>query len=954
MKKFLFLCSGFFWMLETLAGDPVKIITTQASSNHDKIHLAVDGDPKTYWKSGVDVVGEKVWFSFSLNKAVHVNQVMINPGKKKKSHENNYRIYVTVDPMNWGRPVEHRLAAGKELVFSFEPKYGLHVIVENEKTQNSDPWAVYEVGFRYEEIAMGPGVDDSAKPIYLQADQPVDIRVRDLLSGMTVEQKLRLLHEGWGIPGIPELKVPKINKVEALHGFGYGIGATIFPQSIGLGATWNVDLIRKVGIAIGGETKIAGVQQAWSPVLDVAQDARWGRVEETYGEDPYLVSQIGGAWIEGFQSLGLITTPKHFGGHGAPLGGRDSHDIGLSEREFREVHLVPFRHVVKKYKPQSLMNAYSDYLGNPAAGSEELLIRILREEWGFNGFIVSDCGSIRNMTHRKHYVAETTAEAANKALAAGVATNCGDVYNSQEVLEAVKKGLIDEKALDFTCSTILGVMFRMGYFEDPPKSSINWDEPYKGWNTPESKMLARQAARESIVLLKNENRILPLSKEVKSIGIIGPNADVLQTGDYTCKAIEGQLVTVLDGIKSAVGEKTTVNYAKGCDHLSDDTSGIAEAVNVAEASDIIVMVIGDKSNELGGKNTSGEGYDLASLKFTGPQEQLLKEVSQTGKPVILVLQNGRPLDLSVASDHADAILVTWFPGQEGGHATADVLFGDYNPAGRLPITFPKSAHQLPLYYNFKTSGRDYKYVDLDFYPKYSFGFGLSYTTFEYGNLKINHQPDGSVLVQADITNTGALAGDEVAQLYVTDMYSGVKTRVMELKGFQRIKLQPNQTKTVNFLLRPYDLSLLNVEMERVLEPGAFKIMVGGSSPSFKAGDKIKQRVGFENNTKGVSGIMEIHKEYKADFYIELLSPQDLLLNTEGLVNVKVVNNGTLTDAGKLSMYLNGLFTGEIHHFELDPGEEKVIGFTIKPTLQGPNHVTCVAKNKVAHSLIVAK
>src|SRR5260221_139569 len=463
---------------------------------------------------------------------------------------------------------------------------------------------------------------------------------------------------------MPALSSPAMNKVEAVHGFSYGSGATIFPQAIALGATWDKSLVEKVAMTIGDETVSANTVQAWSPVLDVAQDARWGRCEETFGEDPILVSEIGGAWIKGYQSKGLIVTPKHFAVHGAVMGGRDSHDMGLSERGIREVHLVPFRHAIETYHCQSIMMAYSDFEGVPVAKSKLLLNGILRDEWGFDGDIVSDCGALGNLTSRIHYTAKDVA-AAGKA--AGSPTK-----------------FIYEK----------GCEFAGGDHFDP---------------------------------------------------------------------------------KAAAG------------------SPMQAAVNAATQADVVVMVLGDCSTSEaihGLTQTSGENRDYASLILPGNQQQLLEAVCATGKPVILVLQSGRPYNLSYASEHCKGILVNWLPGQEGGPALADVLFGAYNPAGRLPMTFPRSVAQLPLYYNFKTSGRRYDYVDRSFHPLYPFGYGLSYTSFSYSGLSTTQNPDGAVSIRATVTNTGSLKGDEVVQLYVTDMYASVKTRVMELKDFQRINLAP--------------------------------------------------------------------------------------------------------------------------------------------------------------------
>ena len=687
-----------------------------------------------------------------------------------------------------------------------------------------------------------------------------------------------------------------------------------------------------MAMAIGDETLVTGAKQAWSPVLDVAQDARWGRCEETFGEDPVLVSQIGGAWIKGYQSKGLFTTPKHFGGHGAPLGGRDSHDIGLSEREMREVHLVPFRHVIRTYDCQSLMMAYSDFMGVPVAKSKELLQKILRQEWGFNGFIVSDCGAIGNLTARKHYTAKDKIEAANQALAAGIATNCGDTYSDKEVIAAARDGRINMENLDNVCRSMLRVMFRNELFENNTSKPLDWNKIYPGWNSESHRELARKVARESIVMLENKSGLLPLSKDIHTIAVLGPGADNLQPGDYTPKLQPGQLKSVLAGIKDAVSKQTKVLYEQGCDFTTLDGTNIPKAVKIASQADVIIMVLGDCSTSEATGNvekTSGENHDLATLILQGKQQELLEAVCATGKPVILVLQAGRPYNLSKASNLCKAILVNWLPGQEGGPATADILFGDYSPAGRLPMTFPRDVGQLPLYYNFKTSGRRYEYADMPYYPLYRFGYGLSYTSFEYSGLKIEEKKDGNVIIQATIKNAGQCAGDEVAQLYVTDMYASVKTRITELKDFTRIHLDPGQSKVVQFELAPYQLSLLNDQMDRVVEKGDFKVLVGGVSPDYLAQDRIKDSVGYSDTKKGVSGILNYVHEFSAYFGLSLFKVEENLLRSKKTVWVKVKNEGTIMDVGKIEMYVGGKRIGEDIHYELAPSEEKLIPFEVE-------------------------
>ena len=764
-----------------MAQQQSDIMSVSASVNAERAVLAVDKNVKTMWTLPSQALKAEQWLMFTIQQPGDVCELDLQmQGINKNDLKGLLDIYVTYDPMNLGDPVDYQVSGNdKSMKVKFTPKYGAHVKLNFKSGKADKPFSLKEVAVFLTEKVLTDSKGKVTDRPYMDASLPVDERVESLLAAMTPADKMELIREGWGIPGIPHLYVPPITKVEAVHGFSYGSGATIFPQALAMGATWNRQLMEEVAMAIGDETVIANTKQAWSPVLDVAQDARWGRCEETFGEDPVLVSQMGGAWIKGYQSKGLFTTPKHFGGHGAPLGGRDSHDIGLSEREMREVHLVPFRHVIRNYDCQSLMMAYSDYMGIPVAKSTELLQQILRQEWGFNGFIVSDCGAIGNLTARKHYTAKDKIEAANQALAAGIATNCGDTYNNKEVIQAAKDGRINMENLDNVCRTMLATMFRNELFEKNPCKPLDWNKIYPGWNSDSHKAMARRAACESIVMLENKDNLLPLSKELRTIAVLGPGADDLQPGDYTPKLQPGQLKSVLTGIKAAVSKQTKVLYEKGCDFTETGMTDIPKAVKTASQADVVVMVLGDCSTSEATKDvrkTCGENNDLATLVLPGKQQELLEAVCATGKPVILILQAGRPYDLLKASEMCKAILVNWLPGQEGGLATADVLFGDYNPGGRLPMTFPRHVGQLPLYYNFKTSGRRYEYVDMEYYPLYRFGYGLSYTSFEYSGLKVQEKPNGNVTVEATVKNVGGRAGDEVAQLYVTDMYASVKTR----------------------------------------------------------------------------------------------------------------------------------------------------------------------------------
>lgn len=933
LKKHVVLFAGIFFCTYLMAQRSSEILSVSASVNQEKASLAFDKDQRTVWE--VDGKNPKLdqWLMFTLQTPGDVCEMYLQlQGISKDELKQQMSIFVTYDPMNLGEPVDYQVqGSARGMRVTFSPKYGAHVKLVFKGNVRVGPFDIKEVSVFLADEELKNHKGDKTTLRYMDPRLPVNERVESLLSVMTPEDKMELIREGWGIPGIPHLYVPPITKVEAVHGFSYGSGATIFPQALAMGATWNKNLTEKVAMAIGEETLAAGTMQAWSPVLDVAQDARWGRCEETFGEDPVLVSQIGGAWIKGYQSKGLFTTPKHFGGHGAPLGGRDSHDIGLSEREMREIHLVPFRHVIRNYACQSLMMAYSDFLGVPVAKSKELLRNILREEWGFDGFVVSDCGAIGNLTSRKHYTAKNKIEAANQALAAGIATNCGDTYNDKEVIQAAKDGRLDMANLDNVCRTMLRMMFRNELFEKEHKEPLDWNKIYPGWNSDSHKEIARQSARESIVMLENKDDVLPLSKHVRTIAVLGPGADNLQPGDYTPKLRSGQLKSVLTGIKQAVGNQTKILYEQGCEFTGSNGENIPNAVKVAAQSDVVVLVLGDCSTSEATTDvykTSGENHDYATLILPGRQQELLEAVCATGKPVVLVLQIGRPYNLTKESELCKAIIVNWLPGQEGGLATADVLFGDYNPAGRLPMTFPRHVGQLPLYYNFKTSGRRYEYSDLEYYPLYYFGYGLSYTSFEYSDLKVEERENGNIIAHVNVKNIGYRAGDEVVQLYVTDMYASVKTRITELKDFTRVHLRPGESKSISFELTPYELSLLNDNMDRVVEKGTFKILVGGVSPQYIAKDRIKDSLGYEDAQKGLSVMLEYNHGFAADFDLALSKVEDNLLAKQRTIWISVKNNGTLMDTGKVEMYVDGRKTGDKVHYELAPGEEKLIPFIV--------------------------
>ncbi len=623
------------------------------------------------------------------------------------------------------------------------------------------------------------------------------------------------------------LGVPLLNHGEALHGH-VSTGATIFPQAIAMASTWDTDLVGHIGRAIGTEARAVGVHSAFAPVLDLGREPRWGRTEETYGEDPHLAARLGVAMIRGMQGERL-TDPdslsggaKHFGGHGEPLGGRDSNMEGVTERDLRETHFETFRAAVKEAGTKCVMAAYHAIDGVPCHANHWLLTEVLREEWGFDGYVVSDASGIEGL-YQKHRVAEDWKDAVRQTLEAGVEVALAFTPYAPAIVELVNEGRLSEETLDKAVGSVLRLKFALGLFENP---YVEPERAARVCNSDGHRALARQAAREAMVLLKNEDDLLPLGEDISSILVAGPNANAPrnQLGDYSGQ--NEDVVTVLEGIRERVGPDTIVRYARGCGVKDTSMDDIAQAVEAAEASDLAILVLGEASWTDG--MTGGEGNDRAELDLPGVQQQLLEAVVATGTPVVLVLINGRPLTIPWAVGHVPAIVEAWYPGQEGGNAVADVLWGDHNPGGKLPITFPRTVGQLPLYYNYKPSGRAYDYVQTPFEPQFPFGFGLSYTTFAYRDLTITPDtiaPAGRVTVEVTVENTGDRVGDEVVQLYLRDLVSSVVTPVRQLKGFQRVTLEPGESQTVSFELGPKELQLLDRHLEPVVEPGGFEVMI---------------------------------------------------------------------------------------------------------------------------------
>ncbi|MCS7192084.1 MAG: glycoside hydrolase family 3 C-terminal domain-containing protein [Armatimonadetes bacterium] len=638
------------------------------------------------------------------------------------------------------------------------------------------------------------------------------------------------------------LGIPAIVHEECLSGL-MARGATTFPQSINLASTFEPDLVREMTTAIRKEMRAIGAHQGLAPVLDVLRDPRWGRTEETFGEDPYLIACMAVAYITGLQGEnlrhGVIATAKHFSGHGFPEGGRNCAPVHAGLREFREVLSFPFEAAVRVAKVQSVMNAYHDIDGIPCAASRELLTDLLRGEWGFDGIVVSDYGSVQ-MLFNVHKVAIDEKDAACQAIYAGIDIELPDIHCYAKLIDAVKEGLISEAALDEAVRRVLTVKERLGLFDNPP--FVDPDAAVAVFDAPEHRKIARLIAQKSIVLLKNDGDLLPLRKDLSSIAVIGPNANEPRNllGDYAymahldLKELPVPIVTVLEGIKAKVSSATKVLYAKGCEVFGGTTEGISEAVEIAMQAEVIVLVVGDRSG-LFGRGTVGEGCDRVDLRLTGHQEQLVKAIVEIGKPVVLVLINGRPVTLGELFEKIPAIVEAWFPGEEGGNAVADVLFGDVNPSGKLPITFPKVVGQVPLHYSrAQISHRDY--VEMSSAPQFPFGHGLSYTKFEYSDLMITPEkisPAGKVTISLKVKNVGNREGDEVVQLYVRDVVASRVRPVKELKGFKRITLKPNEAKRVTFFLSADQLAFYDRAMRFVVEPGSFEVMVGSSSEDIR-------------------------------------------------------------------------------------------------------------------------
>ena len=833
----------------------------------------------------------------------------------------------------------------------------------------------------------------SPNPVYKDPTRPIAERVDDLISRMTLEEKISQMV--YDAPAIERLGIPAYNWWnECLHGVARAGVATVFPQAIGLAATWNPDLMHQIATAISDEARAKhheavrrGIRQIytgltfWSPNINIFRDPRWGRGQETYGEDPYLTAQMGSVFAKGLQGndphyLKLVATPKHYAVHSGPESDRHHFDARVDERALRETYLYAFEACIKEAQAASIMGAYNRVNGEPCCASPTLLEKILRQEWGFTGYVVSDCGAIFDI-YAHHKVVDTPEAATALSVQNGCDLDCGEVYSA--LLDAVAQGLISEEAIDRAVERLFTARFRLGMF-DPPEQVSYAQIPYEIIDSPEHRELALRAARESIVLLKNEDGLLPLRKDLAAIAVIGPNANNLQVllGNYS--GTPAKASTPLEGIRKKISPSTRLYYAQGCEladgvaplevipsaclcpaHADANETGLAaayfdnpkfegepalrkvdrvldftwkdttpltgqwgdsfavrwtgflvppvsgvyklgvsgfsayslyldgeliveykgihhpilstkeigleagrfyslrldyvsqglnpqvqllwslpgvsheaRALEVAEKADVVIAVMG-LSPRLEGEEmpVKVEGFangDRTDIGLPHPQEELLKRIHALGKPTVLVLLNGSALAVNWAADNIPAIVEAWYPGQAGGDAIADVLFGDYNPAGRLPVTFYESVKDLPPFEDYRMEGRTYRYFRGE--PLFPFGYGLSYTTFEFDNLRIDPSEvgvRGQFAVSVDVTNTGDRAGDEAVQLYIRHRAATVPRPIKELKGFKRISLQPGERKTVTFALHTNQLGYYDEEMRFVVRPGTVEIMVGYSS-----------------------------------------------------------------------------------------------------------------------------
>ena len=639
------------------------------------------------------------------------------------------------------------------------------------------------------------------------------------------------------------LKIPLLFGQDVIHGY-----RTIFPIPLGEAASWDMEAIRLSARAAATEASAAGVHWTFAPMVDIARDPRWGRVMEGAGEDPYLGSQIAWARVRGFQGGGLGNTDavmacaKHFAAYGAAVGGRDYNSVDMSLRQLHEVYLPPFK-AAAEAGVATFMNSFNDLNGIPATGNAYLQRDLLKGQWKFKGFVVSDWGSVGEMIN--HGYSKDNYEAAMQAANAGSDMDMESRSYIQNLVRLVKEGKVKMSVIDDAVRRILKKKFEMGLFDDPFRFCNEQREKYQ-WNNPDHLAMAREMAKKSIVLLKN-NGVLPLAKSTganRTIALIGPFAraksDNLGFWSYDWPDDSTRIISVFDGVQRKTGPETRLLYAKGCNVNDTSTAGFAEALAVARQADIIILTVGEA------RDMSGEAKSRSSIRLPGVQEELAKMIIATGKPVVVLVSAGRPLVFNWIGDNAPAVLYTWWLGTEAGDAIADVLFGDYNPSGKLPMSFPLTEGQIPIYYNYYSTGRPatsdsdrfYRsaYTDLSLYPKYPLGYGLSYTTFQYSDIRLSSnqlRPNERIEASVTITNTGRYDGEEVVQLYIRDLTGSVVRPVRELKGFQKLMIRAGESKQVSFTIGTDDLRFYNDKLQYIWEPGEFRLFIGTSSRDTK-------------------------------------------------------------------------------------------------------------------------
>lgn len=736
---------------------------------------------------------------------------------------------------------------------------------------------------------------------YKNPDLPVEKRLKDLLSHMTIDEKVAQLMGLWngGIEDFTEEFLSNKDKMKETFGNGchsihpapFGIKetvelrnriqkylmeetrlgiptlfvdegqhgmmrpeATVFPQAIGLASSWSPDLFEEVYGVIAHEMRSRGTHHALTPVIDVCREPRWGRVEETYGEDPYLNGKLSCAAVKGLQGTtdGTVAknhvgaTLKHLVGHGESEGGLNQAPANYSMRVLREYHMLPFKMCIDDVKPVAVMPSYNEVDGVPSHANKWLIKDLLRNEWGFKGMVVSDYYATDQLL-LKHFVAEDEKDAACIAFNTGIQYELPQANYYKHLPRLLKEGKVKLEDIDSFVAQVLKLKFELGLFENP---YVDVDNAIAVSKDPKHQQTALKAAHQSVVLLKNDN-LLPLPKDkYKKIAVIGPCASDVFFGGYAGEPY--QKVSLLEGIRKKVGDKCAITFAQGCKLTTNTTNSyfnwknddivfatreenlllIKEAVDIAKQADIVILAIGENEHLCREAWATNHIGDNLTLDLFGEQDELVKAILAVDKPVVVYLMNGRPLSINHLKAHVPAILEGWYMGQETGIAAADIIFGNVNPSGKLAITVPKSAGQLPLYYNHKPSAQFHDYLSLDIQPLYHFGYGLSYTSFSFGKPgleKENIRANGSTKVRVDVTNTGKMAGDEVVQMYIRDKISSVTRPVKELKGFQRVSLNPGESKTVVMDIKPEHLAFYDINMNYVVEPGEFDIMVGNSS-----------------------------------------------------------------------------------------------------------------------------